>query len=128
MAAVQTFNGLPNGESTAKKIRSKNQLRRAKIKQRKATSTQGIVSVAFTSCSIIHLLIFFSPKQSDKDTDVESQNELVTPHQNVQYVSEQLDLQDSVVEAFSNVLARFQLPSDENSVSFSHRFHTHSIH
>lgn len=36
--------------------------------------------------------------------------------QSVEYVSEQLDVKDSVLEAFSEVIARFQLPPEEISV------------
>ena len=35
---------------------------------------------------------------------------------NVEYVSEQLDLNDAGLEAFSDVFARFQLPPEESSV------------
>lgn len=35
---------------------------------------------------------------------------------NVVYVSEQLDVKDAALEAFSDVFARFQLPSDEDTV------------
>jgi splicing factor 3B subunit 2 len=35
---------------------------------------------------------------------------------NVEYVSEQLDLKGPALEAFSDVFARFQLPSDESVV------------
>ena len=43
--------------------------------------------------------------------------------QNVEYVSEQLDIKDAALEAFSNVFARFHLPPDESSVRpiFLHR-------
>jgi splicing factor 3B subunit 2 len=34
----------------------------------------------------------------------------------VEYVSEQLDVKDTTLEAFSDVFARFQLPRDEYSV------------
>jgi splicing factor 3B subunit 2 len=36
--------------------------------------------------------------------------------QSVEYVSEQLDVKGSVLEAFSEVIARFQLPPEEISV------------
>jgi splicing factor 3B subunit 2 len=36
---------------------------------------------------------------------------------NVEYVSEQLDANGSVLEAFSDVFARFQLPPEESAVS-----------
>lgn len=43
---------------------------------------------------------------------------------NFVYVSEQFELSDSALEAFSDVFARFQLPPDENTVRiypFIHR-------
>lgn len=36
--------------------------------------------------------------------------------ENVEYVSEQLDIQGTALEAFSDIFARFQLPPDESSV------------
>ena len=38
---------------------------------------------------------------------------------NVEYVSEQLDLNDASLEAFADVFARFQLPPEESSVRCS---------
>lgn len=37
---------------------------------------------------------------------------------NVEYVFEQLDLNEAGLEAFSDVFARFQLPPEESLVSF----------
>lgn len=48
--------------------------------------------------------------KSEKESEVESRTA------NVEYVSEQLDLSDAGLEAFSDVFARFQLPPDESSV------------
>lgn len=39
--------------------------------------------------------------------------------ENVEYVSEQLDVKGSALEAFSDVFARFQLPPEESSVCLS---------
>ena len=36
----------------------------------------------------------------------------------VEYVSEQLDLNDASLEAFADVFARFQFPPEESSVCF----------
>ena len=38
----------------------------------------------------------------------------------VEYVSEPLEVKDPALEAFSDVFARFQLPSDEKTVSSSY--------
>ena len=35
---------------------------------------------------------------------------------NIEYVSEQLDINDASLEAFADVFARFQLPPEESSV------------
>ena len=42
--------------------------------------------------------------------------ESVEPDGNIEYVPEQLDVQGSALEAFSDVFARFQLPPDESTV------------
>lgn len=41
----------------------------------------------------------------------------VDEDENVEYVYEQLDANGSVLEAFSDVFARFQLPPEESAVS-----------
>ena len=49
------------------------------------------------------------------------------PDGNVEYVPEQLDVQGSALEAFSDVFARFQLPPDDSTVrdvsSYPHQAH-----
>ena len=45
-------------------------------------------------------------------------NEHSVDSSNVVYVSEQLDVKDAALEAFSDVFARFQLPPDDDTVSF----------
>ena len=52
---------------------------------------------------------------SDEDVKME-----VDGPQNVEYVSEQLDVKDPALEAFSDVFARFQLPPDEANVRRPH--------
>ncbi|KAG6908648.1 hypothetical protein DXG01_003826 [Tephrocybe rancida] len=74
-----------------KKVRSKNQLRRLKAKQKKAEAT------------------------ADTPEETELRKERVEPSNNVVYVSEQFELSDPALEAFSDVFARFQLPPDENA-------------
>jgi splicing factor 3B subunit 2 len=46
---------------------------------------------------------------------------------NVVYVSEQLDVKDAALEAFSDVFARFQLPPDEDIVSSIYPLHVLSL-
>ncbi|KAG6856488.1 hypothetical protein H0H87_003956 [Tephrocybe sp. NHM501043] len=72
-----------------KKIKSKNQLRRLKAKQKKANGSEET-----------------KPRETEEE---------VQPPLNVVYVSEQYELSDSALEAFSDVFARFQLPPDETA-------------
>ncbi|KAJ7077897.1 DUF382-domain-containing protein [Mycena belliarum] len=91
----------PNG---VKAIKSKNQLRRLKLKQRKATAAEK------------------QPRGTDASTNgADAMN--VDDDDNVEYVSEQLDANGSVLEAFSDVFARFQLPPEESALG---RDYTHS--
>uniref|UniRef100_A0A8H8CNN0 PSP proline-rich domain-containing protein n=1 Tax=Psilocybe cubensis TaxID=181762 RepID=A0A8H8CNN0_PSICU len=77
-----------------KAIKSKNQLRRLKQKQKKQAEQ--------------------NKERSRSESVTESEREEERPS-NVEYVSEQLDLSDAGLEAFSDVFARFQLPPDESS-------------
>ncbi|KAJ7760402.1 DUF382-domain-containing protein [Mycena metata] len=86
----------PNG---VKAVKSKNQLRRLKHKQRRAVAGEN-------------------PSQQTNGTngttsDADAMN--VDDEDNVEYVSEQLDANNSVLEAFSDVFARFQLPPEEST-------------
>jgi len=60
-----------------------------------------------------------SSANSDDDDSMKvgDEDQKVDRPANVEYVSEQLDLQDAGLEAFSDVFARFQLPADESAVS-----------
>ncbi|KAJ7918973.1 DUF382-domain-containing protein [Mycena leptocephala] len=83
----------PNG---VKAIKSKNQLRRLKQKQRRVVAVE-------------------KPPQ-DANGGTESADAMnVDDDDNVEYVSEQLDANGSVLEAFSDVFARFQLPPEESA-------------
>ncbi|KAI0056428.1 DUF382-domain-containing protein [Artomyces pyxidatus] len=95
--STTVLNGV-NGSSDAKangKIKSKNQLRRQKAKQKKATQESDS-----------------TPKQ--EDADVESK--LGVRNENVEYVSEQLDIKGAALEAFSDVFARFQFSPEDTTV------------
>ncbi|KAJ6518651.1 DUF382-domain-containing protein [Mycena sanguinolenta] len=86
----------PNGVNGGKALKSKNQLRRLKHKQRRATTAQN-------------------PTQ-DTDARTETADDMnVDDDDNVEYVSEQLDANGSILEAFSDVFARFQLPPEESA-------------
>ncbi|KAJ8522887.1 hypothetical protein ONZ45_g606 [Pleurotus djamor] len=80
-------------KSNGKSIKSKNQLRRLKVKQKKAAGQQD----------------------KEETPDVKPEIKVQEIPQNVEYVSEQLDVSDPALEAFSDVFARFQLPPDEVS-------------
>ncbi|PPQ78429.1 hypothetical protein CVT25_011874 [Psilocybe cyanescens] len=82
------------GKVNGKTIKSKNQLRRLKQKQKKQAEHNKDATYDE------------SATESERDDDRPS---------NVEYVSEQLDLNDAGLEAFSDVFARFQLPSEEYS-------------
>lgn len=89
---VPTLNGLNGASTDSKRAKSRNQLRRQKAKLKKATTqavTPGI-----------------SAKKEDDIQQIE----------NVEYVSEQLDLKGAASEAFSDVFARFQFESEDSTV------------
>ncbi|KAK7030621.1 PSP domain-containing protein [Favolaschia claudopus] len=85
----------PNGVNGVKATKSKNQLRRLKHKQRRAVVAE-------------------QPRQ-DKVLSDSTDAMNVDDDDNVEYVPEQLDANGSVLEAFSDVFARFQLPPDESA-------------
>ncbi|KAH9852770.1 DUF382-domain-containing protein [Lenzites betulinus] len=82
-----------NGIHTNGKIKSKNQLRRLKAKQKKAE-----VKEVKEEVNGVH-----------QETDIKME---VDEPQNVEYVSEQLDIKDPSLEAFSDVFARFKPPPE----------------
>ncbi|KAI5124559.1 hypothetical protein M0805_003081 [Coniferiporia weirii] len=92
--STQLANG-NNGARANGKIKSKNQLRRAKAKAKKATDgdTKGKPT---------------SGAEGVKAEDEENEHY-------VEYVPEPLGAKDPALEAFSDVFARFQLPSDDLS-------------
>jgi len=59
---------------------------------------------------------------------VEIKREDAVNSSHVVYVSEQLDVKDAALEAFSDVFARFQLPPDQDTVRPSdlHTLFTHN--
>lgn len=111
-------NGITNGHTLkGKAVKSKNQLRRLKQKQKKASQVCHHVrlNIVFSN------LLSFQPSANGNETDTEDGGksemaESLSSDSNVEYVPEQLDVQGSALEAFSDVFARFQLPPDESSV------------
>ncbi|KAF8889874.1 hypothetical protein BD779DRAFT_1519394 [Infundibulicybe gibba] len=86
-------NGDKTGSQTnGKVIKSKNQLRRLKQKQKKLAP----------------------PTNGSDGGDVKMEDMRTVEASNVEYVSEQLDIKGSALEAFSDVFARFQAPPDES--------------
>ncbi|KAH9928568.1 uncharacterized protein BXZ73DRAFT_48338 [Epithele typhae] len=83
----------PNGVKANGKVKSKNQLRRMKAKAKKAEEIP--VKVCGTVSAEVNM---------EEDGP-----------QNVEYVSEQLDVKDPALEAFSDVFARFQLPPEAST-------------
>ncbi|KZT71349.1 DUF382-domain-containing protein [Daedalea quercina L-15889] len=89
---VETATATTNGTKANGKIKSKNQLRRLKAKQKKVE------------------------KQANGDvTDVDTKMEDSDVPMDVEYVPEQLDVKGPALEEFSDVFARFQLPPEASS-------------
>ncbi|KAM5538103.1 hypothetical protein V8D89_008300 [Ganoderma adspersum] len=86
-----------NGIKTNGKLKSKNQLRRMKAKAKKAEEK-------VTKAEEVN-------GPTDEDVTMEDEKP-----QHVEYVSEQLDVKDPALEAFSNVFARFQAPTEVTTV------------
>ncbi|GBE81817.1 Pre-mRNA-splicing factor sap145 [Sparassis crispa] len=84
---------ITNGVKSHPKIKSKNQLRRLKQKQKKVEEKTA------------------SPETNGEDVKMEDGDQF----QNVEYVSEQLDVKGAALEAFSDVFARFQPPLETAS-------------
>ncbi|KIO32760.1 hypothetical protein M407DRAFT_211412 [Tulasnella calospora MUT 4182] len=93
-------NGLSNGTAPVK-AKTKNQYKRLKSKQRKAAIASSRESSAAATG--------YESAVSEMETDTEG----VEPA--VEYVPEALDVQPGM-EAFSDVFARFQLPSESEAV------------
>jgi len=120
VAETNVVNG--DSESHSKKIingkpiKSKNQLRRLKQKQKK----QSVSSYSSRTCEFANSY-FVEQDQQDGAVNGSSNGDDMKMEEderpaNVEYVSEQLDLSDAGLEAFSDVFARFQLPPEESSV------------
>ncbi|KAG0707825.1 hypothetical protein DFH29DRAFT_599896 [Suillus ampliporus] len=81
-----------NSNANGKAIKSKNQLRRAKAKEKKVLAAQ-------------------TAHEPNGNSDTVKQEE-DGPVGNVEYVIEQLDVKDPALEVFSDIFARFQAPQD----------------
>jgi splicing factor 3B subunit 2 len=100
------------------KIKSKNQLRRAKAKQKKATTTSAAPVRAWSCADRADDADGLSQEdvefKAEEATDVKPK--LEDEDMAVDYVSERLDVSDAALEAFSDVFARFQLPPELSAV------------
>ncbi|TFY62371.1 hypothetical protein EVJ58_g3913 [Rhodofomes roseus] len=110
---IETSNGIKaNG-----KIKSKNQLRRLKAKQKKAEKQVRSCGI----CARMQVLKGIASEQTngngdlnaESDTDVKMEGP-DTP-MDVEYVPEQLDVKGPALDEFSDVFARFQLPPEASS-------------
>ncbi|KAI0294238.1 hypothetical protein B0F90DRAFT_1640747 [Multifurca ochricompacta] len=97
--SVPALNGINGNASLASKnVKSKNQLRRQKAKQKKAAT---------------------QVRRNDKEIPVTTVKKEEVDQQdsgNVEYVFEQLDVKGAALEAFSDVFARFQFDLEEAPV------------
>ena len=110
-----------NSKSLAngKPIKSKNQLRRLKEKQKK----QLVCFIFLSSCWVFWPSIQEREKRGTNATQAEHSGQMeVEAEQSsiVEYVFEQLDLTEVGLEVFSDVFARFQLPPEESLVWILH--------
>ena len=103
---VPTLNGLNNASTDSKRAKSRNQLRRQKAKQKKTTAQV---------CRRSHPAWVIHYQRDAKATPVKKEGNL-QEIENVEYVSEQLDLKGAALEAFSDVFARFQFEPEDNPV------------
>ncbi|KAI9574157.1 hypothetical protein HD554DRAFT_2044895 [Boletus coccyginus] len=91
-------NGITATSNTnSKAIKSKNQLRRAKAKQKKAAAASNQTTPEPNGAA---------------DVSVKKQRSVAFVGDNVEYVVEQLDVKDQAFEAFSDIFAKFQTPTD----------------
>ena len=108
-----------NGAKANGKIKSKNQLRRLKAKQKKAEKSAAVRSFYIYLLRSGLILHSYKPETNGHTSeDVKMEEEYDGP-QNVEYVSEQLEVKGAALEAFSDVFARFQPPPESNVVRVS---------
>ncbi|KAF8735529.1 hypothetical protein AX14_001898 [Amanita brunnescens Koide BX004] len=96
---VPAVNGVVNANGNGK-IKSRNQLRRLKNKQKKVQGKEEQNGAQMSREDME------AKMEIDDDVDLS----------NVEYVSEQLDIKGAALEAFSDVFARFQPPPEEVTV------------
>ena len=105
-----------NGIKTNGKIKSKNQLRRLKAKQKKAEQGVTPVCLIITNSCTKRLIYAIQETSTAATPEPKLEDEDVT--MNVEYVSEQLE--GAALEAFSDVFARFQAHAQSSVVRRPH--------
>jgi splicing factor 3B subunit 2 len=113
--SIPTLNGV-NGAS--KKLKSKNQLRRQKAKQKKAAA-ERVRGCSFNIHSSPHTNAGLKEESNGHPTSkvvIKTEEDHQQESENVEYVSEQLDLKGAALEAFSEVFSRFQFDPEDTPV------------
>ncbi|KAH9048649.1 DUF382-domain-containing protein [Lactarius deliciosus] len=94
--SIPTLNGVNGASTVSKKVKSKNQLRRQKAKQKKVERESN----GHRTPEVVI--------KTEEDHQQESES--------VEYVSEQLDFKGAALEAFSEVFSRFQFDTEDTPV------------
>lgn len=111
-------NGINATSSAPGKVtRSKNQLRRQKLKEKKAAAPSSHVRLTYLTCWQAQELtlswLCYVIKTNPEEPVIKREEEREV---NIEYVVEQVDLQDPAFEAFSEIFAKFQVASDPSEV------------
>ena len=108
-------------DTNTKAIKSRNQLRRAKAKQKKATAASNQTTPVSNSAIGVLLAdgLPFAQEPNGAAKDGVKRQRLVEFVDHVEYVVEQLDVKEPAFEAFSDIFAKFQAPTDYSEVRLS---------
>lgn len=135
MALTNGTNTAMNGDASSHlngsgsmKIKNKAALKRAKQKKAKLTAASRESSVVgvlrqyqpntYQLKQNVYGYLFQAPPSEATSIEIDEGMD-----QDVEYVSEPLDVEASGIEAFSNVFARFQLPAEESTVRPPHQLY-----
>lgn len=113
MATQVLATAATNGVKANGKIKSKNQLRRLKAKQKKVEKQVRPYGVFLYSQVLKDGVC---QTNGDSVAEVDQDVKMEDAPMDVEYVPEQLDVKGSALEEFSDVFARFQLPPEALSV------------
>ena len=110
-------------DTNTKAIKSRNQLRRAKAKQKKAAAvsnrTTPVCLILLSSCFSLMGIPFAQEPNAAASDGVKRKRSVDFVGDHVEYVVEQLDVKEPVFEAFSDIFAKFQAPTDYSEVRLS---------